>query len=1436
MRKFTLALLLTLIASEAFAASSAQMGHVFRRRIEICQAWGGCDEDGTGGGQVGAPSISLIANQRIAKNTSAGPISFTIDDDTTPPENLVVTVSAEDGMLLPQSGIVRSCSEENCTLTLTPANNETGQTDVTVGVNDGTQTTTRTFILRVLDGTTPFIGPIADQSVNVNHPIGPVAFIVDDLDTNLDLLVPDAISGDEALVHTDDISFGGMGEDRTISLQPQPDARGVAQITVTVADPDGNTGLRTFFVHIGTAPEISGIAPQQTQVDTPTAPIPFTVADDGGVDTLTVTGHAVNTTLVPDGNFTIDCTAGNCTVVIIPAPGQTGTTTIRITVDDGTEETFTEFTFEVIGGGPSQPPTITAIADQTIQKDTSTAPLPFTVGDDNTPLDDLTITTSVSEQASWYVILDNANIVLGGNGADWTLIATPNSGMNGVVHITVSVTDVDNQTSSTSFRLLVEGTAPWVDPIPTQTTLINTPIDVPVRVGDDGGAENLTMYYWWNDGPQLVDDANMSFSGSGEDRILHIVPNTDAAGTMQIGVEAADANWEWADTLFDLRVMSTAPLISDISNQSVLVNITVGPLDFQITDDTTPPDSLILTATSGDESIIPNDAEHVILGGSGENRTITLVPLEDMSGSLDLTLTVSDGLEETSKIFRVTVFDPAICSAVLHVDDVVADPQCGEGCESIYVPFTLDDPMGYSPDMTDPGDVRWLSDGTYVRMEVPSFLSSWYQLEDDRTLELNPNESSGFGGVVPGEADVTLTYGNGWCETSDTFHLKVGHVIPPSDICNIQFENLTDVEPNTYVDSYPVLVDGFTGPRTITVTGSKVQGVSYGDAPFWLWNYAPPGTPFEINPGQYMSVSMRSTGRMGESVVATVDAGEDCTSTFTVTTKPDDPSIPDEYPPFVECTPSGWQDIFINDPCDLVCTFYDNRTPVGSLIKDVGMSWGSTNLVTSLGSCSGDTCAVNCRATNNPSGGYVEVSAVDDAGNVGMVQNGYINVMYDKNKLKGHIYVYGYSQGYYYMGSWRNLSWQYWTETNVITDEWVAYNLTGNSYGPEFALISPDLQAYMINDIAPTVTALDIGGDDIGAGGPTVTKISSTRFYHLDIPLTDVRTTTGTRNYNIQVTDGSGLNRITITNPANSIPFFLSSGTQNGWGYQRNDDLVWCDDPAPDTSTYAEWREDGVVANGGWLQVRGTRQAIEGTASPLDASHVSGMASNPMCLEVKGLNTSVSPIPVNTNYYFKRFHVNRLLMPPNPPEPSITCTATNTATGDTFPITATLQSTPVPTTCRDDCDYVGYSHACLADCGPGYPSACRQDCPSDASDPAQRPYVLLRQYVPYCLLDCAPQILYYSGEVNQLLPGKSDGLHPLDMTGNLSVSCPSVIANYRFNSVEQDILMFEAEVYPYSAQAAGFPVRFCNGAYGVAPFFANPQPTGSFPVSKVLTP
>ena len=103
--------------------------------------------------------------------------------------------------------------------------------------------------------------------------------------------------------------------------------------------------------------------------------------------------------------------------------------------------------------------------------------------------------------------------------------------------------------------------------------------------------------------------------------------------------------------------INDAPTISNVASQTTTENITTAALPFIVGDDLTAASALTLSKSSANTTLVPN--ANIVLGGSGANRTVTVTPAVNQSGTATITLTVSDGTNTASDTFMLTVVDAA---------------------------------------------------------------------------------------------------------------------------------------------------------------------------------------------------------------------------------------------------------------------------------------------------------------------------------------------------------------------------------------------------------------------------------------------------------------------------------------------------------------------------------------------------------------------------------------------------------------------------------------------------------------------------------------------------------------------------------------------------------------------------------------------------------
>lgn len=529
----------------------------------------------------------------------------------------------------------------------------------------------------------PTLSSIASQTGTPGVPVGPLAFTIGDAESPAAELTLNAWSSNPAVVATSGISFGGSGTSRTLTLATTSQA-GSTNITVTVSD-GYLTASRTFTVTTvvaNTAPTISTIANQTGTSGAPVGPLAFTIGDaQTSAGALTLTASSSNPAVVASSGVSFGG-SGSSRTVTLATTSQAGSTNITVTVSDGS--LTASRTFSVTTGTSNTAPTLSTFAAKTITEDTSTGAIAFTIGDAQTAPNLLSVTATSSNQS----LAPSSKLVLGGSNANRTLTVTPEPNANGTATITVTVSDGTLSTSR-NFVLTVSpvNDAPTLSSIAHQTALSGSVVGpLGFSISDpETGPSGLTVTAV-SSNPLVVSGTTFVFSGNGPNRTLKLTLTAGRSGTATITMTVSDGALTTSRSFNVTSTLpNTAPTLSTIAAQTVNEDASTGPIAFTIGDAQTAPGQLSVTASSSNATLVP--AANLVLGGADANRTLTITPAANLSGTATITVTVSDGALTASRSFALTV------TAVNDAPTITAiSNQTSIGGQAVGpVPFTIGD-------------------------------------------------------------------------------------------------------------------------------------------------------------------------------------------------------------------------------------------------------------------------------------------------------------------------------------------------------------------------------------------------------------------------------------------------------------------------------------------------------------------------------------------------------------------------------------------------------------------------------------------------------------------------------------------------------------------------------------------------------------------------
>src|SRR5437867_3231882 len=120
------------------------------------------------------------------------------------------------------------------------------------------------------------------------------------------------------------------------------------------------------------------------------------------------------------------------------------------------------------------------------------------------------------------------------------------------------------------------------------------------------------------------------------------MPAANQSGTARITITVADPEGASASSSFLLTVnpVNDPPTISRIADQSTDEDMPTAAIPFAIGDAETTPGSLTVSGHSSSQELVPDT--NIVFGGSGSNRTLTIMPAANQSGTARITITVAD--------------------------------------------------------------------------------------------------------------------------------------------------------------------------------------------------------------------------------------------------------------------------------------------------------------------------------------------------------------------------------------------------------------------------------------------------------------------------------------------------------------------------------------------------------------------------------------------------------------------------------------------------------------------------------------------------------------------------------------------------------------------------------------------------------------------------
>ncbi|MDC7717522.1 DUF4347 domain-containing protein, partial [Vogesella sp. DC21W] len=429
---------------------------------------------------------------------------------------------------------------------------------------------------------------------------------------------------------------------------------GSQQVTVTILDDDA-------------APGISIADASVTEGNSGTSTLSFTVSLSAASGKTVSVNYASSNGTATAG---VDYTAASGTLTF--APGETSKTitlnvtgdttqesneTVNVTLTSPSNGTLTDASaVGTILDDENANPTISDVANQTINEGGATSALAVTIGDSETAANSLTLAGSSSNTT----LIPNGNIVISGSGANRTVTITPAANQTGSATITLTVDDGNGGTATDTFTVTVSD----VDPVLSNATASideNAGSGTAVTTVTASGDTNGLVYSITGGTGSSLFDINSTTGAITVKNGAVLDYETASQYTLTVAVDDEDA-----DTTAD----STATITINLNDlNEAPTDIALATLMFANTQAGAGVTLTTISGTDPDTSAPNNTLSYSLASGSGDTDNASFVvdgtSLKVASGSglaagsYSLRLRVSDGGSLSyEKAFSITVIDP----------------------------------------------------------------------------------------------------------------------------------------------------------------------------------------------------------------------------------------------------------------------------------------------------------------------------------------------------------------------------------------------------------------------------------------------------------------------------------------------------------------------------------------------------------------------------------------------------------------------------------------------------------------------------------------------------------------------------------------------------------------------------------------------------------
>ena len=310
---------------------------------------------------------------------------------------------------------------------------------------------------------------------------------------------------------------------------------------------------------------------------------------------------------------------------------------------------------------------------------------------------------------------------------------------------------------SVTKTVTVGPTAPIISGLLNVTFNEDTANVVSFTISDEDTSSSLLTVSASSSNTTVVPASGLAFGGSGSSRTLTITPAENQNGSVSITVSVSDGVRVTSRSFTAyITAINDSPTISTISAKTINEDSSTGAISFNV-NDIEIGGGVTVSASSSNTTLV--SVSSIVLGGSGTNRTVTVTPASNLSGSATITLTVSDGALSSSTSFVVTVNAVNDTPFISDITNRTINEDGGTGA----IGFSISDLETASASLS----VSATSSNTSL---IPNGNIVLGGSGSSRTISVSPLANAN------GSSTITVTVSDGQAAASDTFVVTVNSI------------------------------------------------------------------------------------------------------------------------------------------------------------------------------------------------------------------------------------------------------------------------------------------------------------------------------------------------------------------------------------------------------------------------------------------------------------------------------------------------------------------------------------------------------------------------------------------------------------------------------------------------------------------------------------